>query len=121
MKCREFGVDVQYKCGGKLVGERTWRQLRGRVTELLLAEDAVATGTDRDGMERAATELERLLKCWGLALSLAKTKLVVVRATSSEEELRPLIIAMIAIIKATSTTNFIMNNQKACEVFLRFV
>ena len=44
---------------------------------LRLLSDAVAPGT-RDGMERAAKELERLVKCWGLTQSLAKTKLVVV-------------------------------------------
>ena len=27
-KCKEFGVDVMYKCGGKLVGKRTRRPLR---------------------------------------------------------------------------------------------
>ena len=50
-KCGEFGVDVQYKYGGKLVGERTRRPLTGKITELLFADNAVATGTDRDGME----------------------------------------------------------------------
>ena len=52
---------------------------------LPLLSDAVATGTDRDGMERAAKELERLVKCWGLTLSLAKTKLVVVGGEGSED------------------------------------
>ena len=31
--------------------ERTRRPLTGKITELLFADDAVATGTDRDGME----------------------------------------------------------------------
>ena len=91
-ECGEFGVDVQYKYGGKLVGERTRRPLTGKITELLFADDTVATGTDRDGTERAAKELERLVKCWGLTQSLAKTKLVVVGGEGSEDELRPLIL-----------------------------
>ena len=77
---------MQYKYGGKLVGERTRRLLTGKITELLFADNAVATGTDRDGMERAAKELERLVKCWELTLSLAKTKLVVVGGEGSEDE-----------------------------------
>ncbi len=28
IRCREFGVDVMYKCGGKLVDERTRRPLK---------------------------------------------------------------------------------------------
>ena len=32
MKCGEFGVDLQYKYGGKLVGERTRRPLTGKIT-----------------------------------------------------------------------------------------
>ena len=98
VRCGEFGVDVQYKYrggggGGKLVGERTRRPLTGKITELLFADGAVVTGTDRDGMERAAKELERLVKCWGLTLSLAKTKLVVIGGEEgSEDELRPLVL-----------------------------
>ena len=75
VKYGELGVDVQYKYGGKLVGERP---LTGKTTELRFADDAVATRTDRDGMERAAKDLEGLVKYSGLTLSLAKTKLVVV-------------------------------------------
>ena len=51
LKCGEFGVDVQYKYGGKLVEEQTRRPLTVKITELLFADDAVATGTERNGME----------------------------------------------------------------------
>jgi len=66
MKGREFGVDVQYKYGVKLVGERTRKPLRGRVTKLLFADDAVATGTDRDGMKLAAKEFGEASEVLGL-------------------------------------------------------
>ena len=56
-KCKEFGVDVMYKCGGKLVGERTRRPLRIKVTELMFADDAAPVGSDRVSMECAAVEL----------------------------------------------------------------
>ena len=45
--CQPFGVDVVYKCSGKLVGERTRRLSKMTMTELLYADDAVAVGTTR--------------------------------------------------------------------------
>lgn len=92
VKCSEFGVDVFYKCGGKLVGERTRRPFHIKVTELLFADDAAAVGTDRESMECAAIELERIIKAWGLTLSVAKTKLLVAGVPDNEEELRPLVL-----------------------------
>ena len=38
VKCGEFGVDVQYKYGGNLVGEWTRRPLTGKITELLFTD-----------------------------------------------------------------------------------
>ncbi len=35
----DFGVDVLYKCGGKLVGERKRRPYKERVTELQFSGD----------------------------------------------------------------------------------
>ena len=39
-KCQPFRVDVLYKCGGKLVGDRTRRPSMMTVTELQFADDA---------------------------------------------------------------------------------
>ena len=89
-KCSEIGVDVHYKCGGRLVGQRTRRPSKVRVTELLFADDAAAVGTSRESMEYAAVELEKIVRAWGLTLSVGKTKLVVAGAPSSVEDLRPL-------------------------------
>jgi len=47
-----------------LVGERTRRPLRVKATELLFADDAAAVGVDRQTMERAAVELEKVIKAW---------------------------------------------------------
>ena len=55
------GCHVQV-CGGKLVGERTRRPLRVKVTELMFADDVAAIGSDRVSMECAAAELERVIK-----------------------------------------------------------
>ena len=38
VKCSEFGVDVQYNYGGKLVGEWTRRPLTGKITDLLFTD-----------------------------------------------------------------------------------
>ena len=47
-------MDVHYKCGGRLVGQRTRRPSKVRVTELLFADDAAAVGTSRESMEYAS-------------------------------------------------------------------
>ncbi len=48
MKSGDFGVDVLYKCGGKLVGERKRRPCKERVTELQFAGDLATVETTRD-------------------------------------------------------------------------
>ncbi len=45
MKCVDFGVDVLYKCGGKLVGERKRRSYKERVTELQFSGDLATIET----------------------------------------------------------------------------
>ena len=68
----------------------TRRPSKVRVTELLFADDAAAVGTSRESMEYAAVELEKIVRAWGLPLSMGKTKLVAAGAPSSVEDLRPL-------------------------------
>ena len=58
-RCHPFGVDILYKCSGKLIGERTRSPSSFTATELLFADDAAAVGTSRENMERAALVLER--------------------------------------------------------------
>ncbi len=89
-KCRDFGVDILYKCGGKLIGERTRRPCCIKVSKFLFADDAAAVGTSRRSMERAASILKSVISKWGLVLSIPKTKLLVAGAPChEEEELRP--------------------------------
>lgn len=38
-RCLEFGVNVLYKCGGKLVEERMRKPFTARVSELQFADD----------------------------------------------------------------------------------
>ena len=63
-------VCVHYKCGGRLVGQRTRRPSKVRVTELLFTDAAAAVGTSRESMEYAAVELEKIVRAWGLTLSV---------------------------------------------------
>ena len=91
-KCADFGVDILYKCGGKLVGERTRKPGSLKVSELQFADDAAAVGTSRRSMEAAATVLEGLISDWGLSLSIPKTKLMVA-GTPHSEDLQPLQLA----------------------------
>ena len=88
-RCMEFGVSVLYKCGGKLVGERTRKPFIARVSELQIPDDVAAVGTSRDSMESAALMLDDLLKEWGLTLSTVKTKLLVA-GDSDADDIRPL-------------------------------
>ena len=88
-KCVDFGVDILYKCGGKLVGERTQKPDRLKIFELLCADDAAAVGTSRRSMKAAATALKGLITAWGLSLNIPETKLLVA-GTPHSEDLQPL-------------------------------
>ncbi len=78
-KCAGIGVNVLYKCEGKLVGERTRLPCTERIMELQFADDLEAVGTTRESMNRAATIL------WDL--SIVKTTLMVV-GSEDEADLR---------------------------------
>ena len=76
-RCEPFGVEVLYKCGGKLVGERTRRPARTNLTEFLFADDAAAVSANRPDIERAARILDEVTTEYGLTVSFPKTKLMV--------------------------------------------
>ena len=60
-KCRDVGVNILYKCDGKLIGERTRRPCCTKMSEFLFAEDAAVIGTSRRSMERAASILKSVI------------------------------------------------------------
>ena len=76
-RCQSCGVNILYKCGGKLVGERTTRPSTLRVTELQFADDAAAVGTSREDIVRAAQVLDEVTTEWGLTVNVQKTKMMV--------------------------------------------
>ena len=75
-----------YKCGGRLVGERTRRPSSVTMTELLFADDAAVVSTSRESMERAAHMLDVVTSEWGLSVSVPKTKLMVAGAQNEDQE-----------------------------------
>ncbi len=91
-RCEPFGVEILYKCGGKLVGERTRRPSRVAVTELQFADDAAEVTSTREEIERAAHVLEEVTAEWGLTVSLSKTKLLVANGVRDSGDLQPVII-----------------------------
>ena len=76
-RCQSCGVDILYKCGGKLIGERTTRPSVLKVTELQFADDAAAVGTSREDIVRAAQVLDEVTTEWGLTVNIQKAKLMV--------------------------------------------
>ncbi len=52
----------------------------------------LAASVDRNTMERAAVELEKVIKVWGLTMSVRKTKLLVAGALGTEDEARPIML-----------------------------
>ena len=90
-RCKPFGVEILYKCGGKLVGERTRRPETTILTEFLFADDAAAICTNRSDIEKAARILDEVTSEWGLTVSFPKTKLLVAGPQSVTPE-QPIII-----------------------------
>ena len=82
-------VEILYKCGGKLAGERTWKPLRTNITELQFADDVALVGSSRDEIERAPRILDEVTSDWGLTVSLHKTKLLVA-GVWNEDDLQPI-------------------------------
>ena len=66
--CEEAGVDVLFKHGRKLVGDRTAKSRLSvtRVHESQFADDAALYTTSRDTLEQTAVKFVREADEWGL-------------------------------------------------------
>ena len=62
-----------YKCGDKLVGERTRTLLESWLTELCFAYDAAIMGPTKDSIVQTTVELDRVVRTCGF-VKLAKSK-----------------------------------------------
>ena len=67
-RCNAVGIEVLYKIGGKLVGERTRRPSLVQLNECLFADDAALICTSRSDMFIAAKVFEEVTKEFGLTL-----------------------------------------------------
>ena len=76
-RCKPIGIDILYKLGGKLVGERTRKPETTVLTEFLFADDAAAVCSTREDIEKTAKILDATTHEWGLTMSFPKTKLLV--------------------------------------------
>ena len=76
-RCAQLGVKFLYKCGGKLVGERTRAPSTSWMTELSFADDAAIVTYSREDLVKATTELNIVVTACGLTISIPKTKFLV--------------------------------------------
>ena len=81
---------MQYRIGGKLVGERTRRPLSFTVSECLFADDAALVCSSRKDMFVTANIFEEVSAGWGLTLIVPKTKLLVAGVELFPVDLAPL-------------------------------
>ena len=75
-RCPDAGVDLLFRNGHKLVGDRTAKSRLSatRVTESQFADDAALYATTRERFERMTSEFILCAQRWGLTVSIRKTK-----------------------------------------------
>ena len=88
-----------YKCGGKLVGERTRAPSTSWMTELSFADDAAIVASTREDLVKATVELNSVVTACGLTISIPKAKFLVVGSYVVQNDLDPIVVG----------SNFIMS------------
>eukprot|EP00117_Sycon_ciliatum_P023228 scpid30807/ scgid4805/ Transposon TX1 uncharacterized 149 kDa protein; ORF 2 len=75
-RCPDAGVDLLFRNGRKLVGDRTAKSRLSatRVTESQFADDAALYATTRERFECMTSEFILCAQRWGLTVSIRKTK-----------------------------------------------
>ena len=91
-RCPGAGVNVRFKHGRKLVGDRTAksRLTTMRVTESQFADDTAVYTRTSDAFEQATNVFIQTANDWGLTVNINKTKGMVVGHHSNESEVSPL-------------------------------
>ena len=87
-KCPLAGVNVRFKHGRKLVGDRTAKSRLNvvKITESQFADDTATYATSRDAFEHSTTEFVRTAKDWGMTVSIDKTKGMVIGKNVAESD-----------------------------------
>ena len=89
-RCQVAGVEVQFKLGGRLVGERTKRPSSFVLSEYLFADDAALVCSCREDVVLAARIFDEVATENGLTLSVPKTRLLVAGLGLTIDDLAPL-------------------------------
>ena len=89
-QCQTAGVEVEFKMGGRLIGERTRRPTSFVFSECLFADDAALVCSCRENMALAARIFGEGATENGLTLSVPKTKLLVAGIGLTNNDLIPL-------------------------------
>ena len=87
----EAGVDVLFRHGRKLVGDRTAKSRLSvmRVTDFQFADDVALYTTSRGCLETMARKFAEGARRWGLTVSIEKTKRMAVGESLSNEDVAP--------------------------------
>ena len=91
-RCAQLGVRFLYKCGGKLVGERTRAPSTSWMTELSFADDAAVVVSTREDLVKATVELNSVVTACGLTISIPKTKFLAVGSYVVHCDLDPIVV-----------------------------
>ena len=89
-RCQVVGVEVQFKLGGRLVGERSRRPDSFVPSECLFGDDAALVCSSRDEMILVARMFDKVATEFGLTLSIPKMKLLVAGIGLTGDDLVPL-------------------------------
>ena len=90
--CPVAGVNVRFKHGRKLVGDRTVKSYLNevKVTESQFTDDIATNGTSREILEQSVEEIVNTTRDWGLTVNTEKTKGMVAGASAGEDDMAPL-------------------------------
>ena len=91
-RCAQLGVRFLYKCGGKLVGERTRAPSTSWMTELSFGDDVAVVASTRDDLVKATIELNSVVTACGLTINIPKTKFLVVGSYVVQSDQDPIVV-----------------------------
>ena len=91
-RCPAAGVNVRFKHGRKLVGDRTAKSRLSlvKVTESQFADDTATYAVSRGVFEHSAREFVCSAKDWGMTVSIEKTKGMVIGRKVAERDVEPI-------------------------------
>ena len=91
-RCLVAGVDMRFRHGRKLVGDRTAKSRLStvKIFESQFADDTAIYTTSRDAIVSAMTEITRTARDWGMTVSVEKTKGMAVGCNVTDADVTPL-------------------------------